>query len=191
LFLAAAGVSLFAAIAGLDLGNGATGAPEDKVAVPGFKGRFKTAALLRASRRAYDGAPPVIPHKPLGAACVSCHTGSGIEVAGVGFAPPSPHAATPGMSAMARCQQCHVFRQTDGLFSDSGFTGLRQDLRPGRRLNSFAPPVIPHKIFMRENCLACHSGPAAREEIRTSHPERIRCQQCHVAAVTDGMFERP
>ena len=24
-----------------------------------------------------------------------------------------------------------------------------------------APPVMPHPVFMRENCVACHSGPAA------------------------------
>ena len=44
---------------------------------------------------------------------------------------------------------------------------VRQDLRQGKRLNALAPPPIPHKPFMRENCVACHSGPAAREEIRT------------------------
>jgi predicted CXXCH cytochrome family protein len=47
-----------------------------------------------------------------------------------------------------------------------------------------APPTIPHKVFMRENCGACHVGPGAREEILTTHPERTRCRQCHVPVTT-------
>jgi hypothetical protein len=72
----------------------------------------------------------------------------------------------------------------------SDFQGLPQDLRSGGRLHNFAPPTIPHKMLMRENCLACHSGPAAREEIRTSHPERERCRQCHVPVTTTARFSR-
>lgn len=52
----------------------------------------------------------------------------------------------------------------------------------------FAPPTIPHKTFMRENCTACYSGAAAREEIRTPHPERSRCRQCHVPTLTRAEF---
>ena len=94
------------------------------------------------------------------------------------------------MSAISRCRQCHVFRLTEELFVASEFRGLRQDLRKGKRLNPLAPPTVPHKTFMRENCIACHSGPAAREEIRTSHPERARCRQCHVAVTTTASFSR-
>jgi cytochrome c-type protein NapB len=43
---------------------------------------------------------------------------------------------------------------------------------------------------MRENCTACHDGPAAREEIRTPHPERVRCRQCHLTVATTATFER-
>ena len=43
-----------------------------------------------------------------------------------------------------------------------------------------SPPTIPHTLQLRENCLACHGGAASRVEIRTSHPERPRCRQCHV-----------
>jgi cytochrome c-type protein NapB len=42
---------------------------------------------------------------------------------------------------------------------------------------------------MRENCAACHAGPAAREEIRTSHPERTRCRQCHVEVTARSEFD--
>lgn len=160
------------------------------VAVPGQPGRMKSSAAERALRRAYDGAPPVVPHASFGVACVSCHTTRGLEVAGLGFAPPSPHAETAGLGAAARCVQCHVERATETLFVETGFTGLRQDLRRGKRQHAYSPPVLPHPAFMRENCLACHDGPAAREEIRTSHPERPRCTQCHVEQRSSGLFER-
>ena len=40
--------------------------------------------------------------------------------------------------------------------------------------------------------MACHGGPAAVEEIRTTHPERGNCRQCHVPAVTEEeVFTRP
>ena len=94
------------------------------------------------------------------------------------------------MSALSRCTQCHVYQASDDVFVASEYVEFRQDLRKGRRLNPIAPPVIPHQIQMRENCLACHSGPAAREEIRTSHPERKRCSQCHVPATTVEEFVR-
>ncbi len=174
------------------LGLHASGCGNDgRVEVPGDDGRYKSSAKERAARRAYDGAPPVIPHDPFGAACISCHGDVGMEVEGVGFAPPSPHEATRGLSAISNCRQCHVFRRTDALFASNSFAGLAQDLRHGRRLSEAAPPTIPHKTFMRENCLACHSGPAAREEIRTSHPERARCTQCHMPVRTTGAFPGP
>ena len=158
------------------------------IAVPDRPGAMKTAAADRAARRLFDGAPPVIPHEPFGATCVSCHNTAGLSVPEVGFAPPSPHEMTSGMSAMSRCRQCHVFSESDTVFVENSFAGLRQDLRRGRRLNALSPPVIPHQILMRENCAACHTGPAAREEIRTTHPERIRCRQCHLEQVTTGAF---
>ena len=86
--------------------------------------------------------------------------------------------------------QCHVFKRTDEVFRDSEFVGLAQDLRRGQQLHEFAPPVIPHQLLLRENCQACHTGPAAREEIRCSHPERPRCVQCHVAARVTDVFTR-
>ncbi len=150
----------------------------------------RSSAAIRAERRAYDGAPPTIPHRSFGVACTSCHNAIGIEVPEVGFAPPSPHELTSGMSALSRCQQCHVFATTTDVFANNEFRGLRRDLRRGSRLHPDAPPIIPHAIFMRENCAACHSGPAAREEIRCTHPERIRCQQCHVPIVAMNEFSR-
>ncbi len=161
-----------------------------KVAVPGHEGAVKTAATQRTERRAFDGAPPVIPHENFGITCIECHDLEGMEVAGTGFAPPSPHEGTLGLSAISYCRQCHVFAVSEDRFVGNTFAGLRQDLRRGGRLNDLAPPTIPHKTFMRENCVACHSGPAAREEIRTTHPERAHCAQCHVAVTTRATFTR-
>ena len=143
----------------------------------------------RAARRAYDGAPPTIPHERFGSDCLECHGSRAIEVPGVGLSPPSPHASDN--AAMGRCEQCHVHRTADDLFAASGFEGLRQDLRRGGRQHALAPPVMPHALALRENCLACHAGPASRPEIRTTHPTRGRCLACHAQAVTDSVFERP
>lgn len=162
---------------------------KNRVRVPGTDG-YKTSATARAERRLFDGAPPTIPHDPMGAACTSCHNEQGLSVPDLGYAPPSPHELTDGMSAMSRCTQCHVYATTDDVFVATEYVGFRQDLRKGRRLHALAPPVIPHQVQMRENCLACHSGPAAREEIRTTHPERKRCSQCHVPAHIGAEFER-
>lgn len=167
-----------------------TSEPVDRVPVPDRDdGAVKTAADQRAERRLYDGAPPVIPHPPFGAACIACHHREGVAVPDVGFAPPSPHSSQALAGPMQRCQQCHIFQQTDQPYVDNSFAGLRQDLRAGRRLYGGAPPVMPHQVFMRENCAACHSGPAAREEIRTSHPERPNCRQCHVEQTTTARFD--
>lgn len=152
----------------------------------------KSSASERATRRLFDGAPPVIPHGQLGAKCTGCHNERGLEVPELGYAPPSPHEKTDGLSDRSRCRQCHVFRAADGVFRKSNFAGLEQNLRKGERLYAGAPPVIPHDTLMRENCAACHDGPAAREPIRTSHPERARCRQCHVERDRDvTAFVRP
>ena len=150
------------------------------VPVPDREGAVNSTAAVRAARRAYDGAPPTVPHAPFGASCEACHDARGQAVPGVGFAPASPHVGTPYEGETSRCRQCHVFRTTEESFVESGFVGLAQDLSPGDRATAGAPPRIPHRLLMRENCAACHTGPAAREEIRTTHPERGRCRQCHV-----------
>jgi cytochrome c-type protein NapB len=138
-----------------------------------------TPASVRAERRAYEGAPPVIPHGPLGPSCTVCHADTARDVPGVGLAPPNPHRKTPGLSDAARCQQCHVFQATREVLVANQFRPRLQDLRRGERLYAGAPPVVPHGLFLREDCVACHAGPAGRPEIRCSHPERVNCLQCH------------
>jgi hypothetical protein len=160
-----------------------------KVPVPDREGVVKSTAAVRAERRAYDGAPPTVPHENFGAACTGCHDEFGQSLSGVGFAPASPHDNTATAGGTVRCRQCHVFVTTDDLFVDSEYEGIPQDLSAGDRATAGAPPRIPHRILMRENCVACHDGPGAREEVRTSHPERTRCRQCHVPVTENQAFE--
>jgi cytochrome c-type protein NapB len=161
-----------------------------KVSVPGHAGALKSTPAVRAERRAFDGAPPVIPHQPLGAPCIQCHNDVGMAVPDLGYAPPSPHKDTAREGTMQNCRQCHVFRNATHVFRDSEFAGRPQAVKKGDRLYQGAPPVMPHPALLRENCRACHDGPAAREELRCTHPERTRCIQCHAEKNSDGSFTR-
>lgn len=139
---------------------------------------------IRATRRAYEGAPPVIPH-PVSetevGSCVSCH-GAGRVIDGV-VARPMSHQFLPN------CTQCHspVSNPDIGPLypSDVVFTGLSSP-GPGARAWPGAPPVIPHHTRMRENCMSCH-GSHGWPGLRTTHPERVNCLQCHAGdAGQDG-----
>ncbi len=145
--------------------------------------------IPREERRSYAGAPPVIAHPPLGASCVSCHTPLGRVVGNLGKAPAMPHEKTPGLSAGSRCRQCHVFRRTESVWAESTFVGFQR--RPAAApAYPGAPPVMPHPLGRREDCLSCHSGPGAQPDLRTTHPERIRCLQCHAAPTSAQLFLR-
>jgi cytochrome c-type protein NapB len=55
-----------------------------------------------------------------------------------------------------------------------------------------SPPLIPHDLQLRGNCLACHAGPGGVEEIRSTHPERANCRQCHLPSAPETpLFTRP
>ena len=136
-----------------------------------------TATTERSARRAFDGSPPVIPHKPLGATCVTCHIQTGMPVPNLGYAPANPHG---NVGNLQNCRQCHLFQNNENLFAENGFAGLPVSVKLGSRVYPGAPPTIPHSLMMRENCLACHDGPSARPEIRCTHPERVNCRQCHL-----------
>ena len=140
-----------------------------------------TSFETRAARRAYDGAPPVIPHRPFGMACQTCHTESGKELPTIGIAPANPHLHHRREGSFTNCAQCHVFTESDDVFAENTFRGFHQVYQAADRAHLLAPPVIPHPTGMRSNCLACHTGPAARPEIKCSHPQRTNCMQCHLA----------
>ena len=80
----------------------------DWVPVPDSDGAVKSSGEVRAARRLYDGAPPIIPHNPFGATCSSCHDEYGAAVEGVGFAPASPHDDTDKADVTVRCRQCEI-----------------------------------------------------------------------------------
>jgi cytochrome c-type protein NapB len=108
----------------------------------------------------------------------------------MGFAPANPHVETGRAGSMTNCRQCHVHATKSGEFVASQFHGMPQIIRRGERLYQGAPPVIPHSVSMRGNCLACHAGAAARPEIRTSHPERSNCVQCHAHPQSEAAEKR-
>lgn len=144
------------------------------------------ALAARAARRAYDGAPPTIPHRidQLGVpACLACHD-AGLAIDGT-IAPRMSHAP------LASCVQCHVVsedprpvREPAPVVAASTFVGLGPP-GPGARAWAGAPPTIPHSTRMRDRCDACH-GPTGALGMRTTHPWRSSCTQCHApSAVID------
>jgi nitrate reductase cytochrome c-type subunit len=130
------------------------------------------------SRRAYPGAPPVIPHEVvvdgvINDDCLDCHEDGGYDPAFEAYTPITPH------PEMENCRQCHVSQLVENEFVETEWIFPELPKR-GRQAIPGGPLLIPHSLQMRENCLACHAGPHAVVEIKTSHPERQNCQQCHV-----------
>lgn len=145
------------------------------------------AVAARAERRAFDGAPPTIPHRvdQLGVpACLACHD-AGLVVA-TKVAPRMSH------EPMASCLQCHVVAADPRAAvaaaggtpaaPASDFVGRRADYR-GERAWTGAPPQLPHSTQMRERCDSCH-GPLGALGVRTTHPWRQSCLQCHAPSAT-------
>lgn len=129
--------------------------------------------------RAFFGAPPTIRHIGIVLSerhtdCLQCHAKENrIELRQQAIAP-VPHAE------FSQCTQCHV-KANPGIMPLRGSTNLFIGLDlPGKgsRAHSLAPPTVPHKTFMRENCLSCH-GPTGLWRIKTAHPYRTQCLQCH------------
>jgi nitrate reductase (cytochrome), electron transfer subunit len=136
----------------------------------------------RAARRAYEGAPPTIPHEveqlAVGA-CLTCHE-RGASIVGR-IAPAISH------ERYQSCLQCHVVERDPRGFGEApppanAFVGLSAP-GPGDRAWPGAPPTIPHPTTMRSECGSCH-GPAGAAPLRTTHPERYSCEQCHAPSAT-------
>lgn len=137
----------------------------------------RATVLPLAPNRAYSGAPPVIDH-PVGdlgrAECLSCHLdGDALDSRGR-RPPPTPH------PDLERCTACHVEQREPGSLGASLFRGRTYTV--GLRSQPSGPWLIPHPLTMREDCLACHGERAPHEQLRTTHPERKRCTQCHLPA---------
>lgn len=146
----------------------------------------------RSSRRAFDGAPPVVPH-PIDqrstTSCLACH-GAGLAIGS--SADNVVRATKLSHGVLANCTQCHVEKQAIDLERlpqpENTFVGKPAPFG-GRRAWNGAPPTVPHSVFMRESCLSCH-GPAGAEPIRTTHAWRTNCLQCHApSAVLDQVTE--
>jgi cytochrome c-type protein NapB len=166
--------------------------------------------------RAYPGAPPRIPHglspdEYRTDACKTCHERGGYSERFAAYVPLTPH------PEMGMCLQCHVGDEAaSGISLPSGDPNSRCPQCHGsggpprayvnstldwqttawpqvpRREPDRSPPPIPHDLQSRGNCLSCHAGPGAVAEIRTTHPERADCRQCHVTPDTEAAeFTRP
>lgn len=88
---------------------------------------------------------------------------------------------------IANCRQCHVAQQVVKPFRKNRFQGGGDPVRVARP-SSGAPPVMPHRAFMREKCLACHGKESRGDIVHSPHPDRVRCQQCHVEQRFDASW---
>lgn len=162
--------------------------------------------------RAFPGAPPRIPHGLTAeefrtTRCRTCHERGGYSMRFEAYAPITPH------PQLEDCLQCHLATDAvvgvrlpagspDGLCRQCHAPGVAVQARheldwsaaswptiaqPGA---GDTPPVIPHDVTMRSDCLTCHAGPGAVAEIRTTHADRANCRQCHLLDSGEGEYQR-
>ncbi len=159
--------------------------------VPAVDDATRAAALVRrAERRAYDGAPPIVPH-PIDQGAypnrASCHE-RGMRV-GERVAPMMSH------PRYENCYQCHVVdaqpmpgpvvSDESPPYRDNSFVGL--ETQPSTRWWAGAPPTTPHSTLMRSRCESCHG--VLGSGVRSTHPWRQSCVQCH--AISSQLDQRP
>jgi cytochrome c-type protein NapB len=137
--------------------------------------------------RQYPGSPPRIPH-PVRPAfegeetdCLSCHGKGGFSPEYGEFIPVTPHPEN------LLCYQCHAQVTTTDQFVESEWQSIEPPKLGLSSLGS-SPPPVPHSLQMRENCIACHTGPGAVSEIKVSHAARGDCRQCHAVVVQSSPF---
>jgi cytochrome c-type protein NapB len=150
--------------------------------IPARDDALRAQALARREqRRAFDGAPPTIPHPADTRAepnCLLCHE-QGARIADL-TAPKMSH------PSFRSCLQCHaegvspepVAAADLAPLAESSFAPLPFGGR-GARAWPAAPPVVPHRSFMRQRCDSCH-GVSGALGLRTPHADRQSCAQCHV-----------
>jgi len=157
----------------------------------------------RAAVRAYEGAPPVIPHSIADLnveTCRACHA--------QGLRAGDKTSKMVSHTYLRNCTQCHVEAESPMLGPDTGpgnsFVGFRPSGYGGTRAGAGAPPVMPHSSFMRTNCVSCH-GEFGYDGWKPDHLSRSNCVQCHAPAaefeqlsptfgvpdVADGMAATP
>ncbi len=142
--------------------------------------------------RQYPGSPPRIPHtvKPSfddnAPTCISCHGLGGFSPEHGKFIPVTPHPDNES------CRQCHVPQTTKELFVESNWVSIDPPVL-GRSSLGGSPPPLPHSLQLREDCIACHTGPGSVTEIRVEHSSRGNCRQCHVPMLSTApikIFQR-
>lgn len=163
----------------------------------------RTLRMYRALR-AYPGAPPRIPHgltdeEFRAGRCNVCHEKGGYVARFAAYAPVTPHPElfgclqchVPDDALVGRefprqtsgrdvCLQCHILDRAPPLWVELDWAPRPWPELDGAALEG-SPPVVPHGFQLRQNCMACHVGAGAVEEIRTDHGDRANCRQCHVA----------
>lgn len=139
----------------------------------------------RSTLRAYEGAPPVIPHPIAGInvqTCLACHA-QGIKAG-------DKNARMISHAVLTNCTQCHVEAASPMLGKEpapvNDFAGRFTGGYGGARAWPGAPPVMPHTTFMRTNCVSCH-GEFGYNGWRPDHLSRSNCVQCHAPA---GEFDQ-
>ncbi len=142
-------------------------------------------------RRAYPGAPPVIPHKltenerVADENCLSCHGEGGYSEKFEAFAPVSPHLR----DEFKNCTQCHTPVNTEAPFRQSNWKTVSPP-ETNQRTIPTAPPQIPHDLQNRSFCASCHAGPGAVQSLRSDHAHLSNCRQCHQPRNTDQTWSR-
>jgi cytochrome c-type protein NapB len=136
----------------------------------------------RAKRRAFDGAPPYIPHPTASisvSACLACHE-KGISIG-------DKVASRMSHPVYGNCTQCHVeIASGEPDHANNSFLAFTASL--GERASAGAPPAMPHPLWMRNECQSCH-GSTGPQALRITHPERQNCLQCH--ATTSPIDQAP
>ncbi|MCB1159715.1 MAG: nitrate reductase cytochrome c-type subunit [Leptospiraceae bacterium] len=129
----------------------------------------------RYTNRAYEGAPPTIPHsvEEWGREnCLSCHEEGKAAREGK-LAKVTPHAF------QLSCRQCHVPSVSNSQFQKTDFVGYRLT-GVLNKVQALSPPYIPHRLQDRKNCIACHLSESSPEILKPAHGLRVNCLQCHV-----------
>lgn len=130
--------------------------------------------------RQYPGSPPRVPH-PIDVSfsgnatnCLACHAKGGYSPEYGKYTPVTPH------PEKELCYQCHVpIGKEENRFTENRWESINPP-KLGRSALGGSPPMVPHSLQNRENCIACHTGPGAVIEIRVGHAARGNCRQCHV-----------
>lgn len=142
--------------------------------------------------RQYPGSPPRIPHEVdlsfsgKETDCLSCHVKGGYSPEFGKFVPVTPHPEN------ILCYQCHAQVTQEQPFVETDWQSVAPP-RLGQSFLSSSPPPAPHSLQLRENCIACHTGPGAVTELRVEHATRGDCRQCHAVVERTAplqVFER-